>query len=65
MLNIDIEKLATYQIGMEKGLRQGVHRQALETAQKLLAINMEVSQIASITGLPQSEIESLRGIKGG
>jgi predicted transposase YdaD len=72
MLNIDIEKLATYQIGMEKGLeqgivkgiQQGVRLHAVETAKRLLAMNLEPSQVATITELPLSEIEGLRGSPG-
>jgi predicted transposase YdaD len=69
MLNIDIEKLATYQIGMEKGMekgiekgiQQGAHIRAVETAKRLLAMNLEPSLVATITELPLSEVGELRG----
>lgn len=78
MLNIDIEKLATYQLGMEKGMEigmqkaieicmqkgmeQGSHDSALEIAKNLLERGMESDWIASVTGLPLSDIEKLKGV---
>jgi predicted transposase YdaD len=59
MLNLDIEKLATYQIGMEKGVAKGIHDHAVMTAKKLLAMHMEPARVALITDLPLSEIEAL------
>ena len=53
MLNIDIEKLASYQLGMEKGS----HDSALAIAKNLLERGMETDWIASVTGLPLSDIE--------
>lgn len=76
MLAIDIEKLATYQIGLKKGRAKGIaegkakgkaegklegaHTQALAITEKLLAMGIEPSRIAAITELPPEEIEALR-----
>jgi len=67
MLNIDIERLPSYQIGLEQGLEQGLERGEkrgkLESQQQIAAtlINMQfpLEQIASITQLPLSEIEKI------
>lgn len=72
MLAIDVEKLATYQMGMEKGIEKGMekgmkegaqkgaHTQALAIAEKLLAMGIEPHRIATITELSPAEIEALQ-----
>jgi len=59
MLTVDIEKLAVYQMGVEKGLKN-VRVQAIGIAEKLLAQGMEPAQVAAITDLPLTEVEALR-----
>jgi predicted transposase YdaD len=69
MLTVDVEKLATYQIGMEKGMEKGVEQgrqegakeQATVIAKNLLAISMTATQVAAATGLPLAEVEALAG----
>ncbi len=68
MLQIDIERLPSYQKGLEKGMEQGMekgmeqgmeegeHRKALAVAEALLAMNFSPEQIAAITQLPLAEI---------
>ena len=56
MLAINLEKLPSYQIGKT----EGVHEQSLTIAAKLLAEGNEADWIASITGLPQAEVERLK-----
>ncbi len=62
MLHIDLERLPSYQKGLEKGMEQGreegrekgAHRKAL--AEALLAMNFTPEQVAAITQLPLAEI---------
>lgn len=60
MLQFNLERLPSYQMGlekgMEKGLEQGAHRKALAIAETLLAMNLSPEQIAAITQLPLAEI---------
>ena len=56
MLEINIERLPSYQ----KGLEKGEQIKAVEVAQKLLAMNFSPEQIAAITQLPLAEIETLK-----
>ncbi|NJM12076.1 MAG: hypothetical protein HC889_09530 [Synechococcaceae cyanobacterium SM1_2_3] len=56
MLEINIERLPSYQKGIEKGEQL----KAVEVAQKLLAMNFSPEQIAAITQLPLAEIETLK-----
>lgn len=52
MLAIDVEKLATYQLG--------AHNQALEIAKKMLEARLSPGQVASLTGLTPEEVEQLK-----
>lgn len=77
MLTIDVEKLATYQMGMDKGRErgreqgreegreEGAHEQAVLIARNLLAIELPPVQIAKTTGLPLAEVEHLAAMKPG
>ena len=60
MLQINLERLASYQMGMEKGMEKGMeegaHRKALAVAERLLAMNFSPEQVAAITQLPLAEI---------
>ena len=64
MLQINLERLPSYQKGLEKGMEQGMeqgmeegeHRKALAVAEALLAINFSPEQVAAITQLPLAEI---------
>ena len=55
MLEINIERLPSYQKGFEKGQQ----RKAVEIAQKLLAMNLSLEQIAAITHLSLAQIATL------
>jgi predicted transposase YdaD len=63
MLQVNIERTAIYRIGMEKGIEQGMeegaHRQALDIARRMLASGVEVAAISAFTGLPLNDVESL------
>ena len=58
--DIDLERLPSYQKGLEKGLKQGLeegaHRKALTVAAALLAMHFSLEQVAAITQLPLAEI---------
>lgn len=64
MLQIDLERLPSYQKGlkqgmekgMEKGMEEGAHRKALAVARELLAMNFSPERVAAITQLPLAEI---------
>ena len=68
MLHIDLERLPSYQKGLEQGLEQGMekgreegreegaHRKALAVAEALLAMHFSPEQVAAITQLPLAEI---------
>lgn len=73
MLTIEVEKLATYQMGMEKGLEKGMEKglrkglqkgaqaQSVAIARNLLACGTAIEVIVSATGLSLAEVEALRG----
>ncbi|MGZ8217044.1 hypothetical protein [Methylomagnum sp.] len=63
MLNINVEKLATYRMGMEKGREEGEHHQALEIAKRMLNAGYEPAHAAALTGLSVGEVEILAGEK--
>ena len=60
MLEINIERLPSYQKGIEKGIEKGQQRKAVEIAQKLLAMNLSLEQIAAITQLSLAQIATLK-----
>lgn len=63
MLTIDVEKLATYQLGMEKGMEKGMKEGAKERdkaiARNLLQMGLSATQVANATGLSLAEVQSL------
>ena len=68
MLNVNIEKLASYRIGMERGeakgieegMEKGAHERSTAIAKKLLALGgLSMAQVAATTGLPVAEVEAL------
>ena len=72
MLSIPIEKLASYELGMEKGLSQGVARgmaqglekgreEGLATVVKRLLSQFDAPQVAAMTGLDAETVRRLSG----
>ncbi|MBE0469752.1 MAG: hypothetical protein IBX55_09635 [Methyloprofundus sp.] len=67
MLNLEIEQLPSYRIGMKRGESEGELRgekrgekiKAILIAKKLLGTGMSIEQIAEITELPLNELEAL------
>ena len=57
---LEEKKDEAFERGIEQGIEQGAYNNKLETAEKLLAINLSVEQIAQITGLPLETIETLK-----
>lgn len=56
MLHINLERLPSYQKGLEQGMEQGAHLKTLAVAEALLAMNFSLEQVAAITQLPLAEI---------
>lgn len=63
MLQIEIEKLPSFVMGLEKGTQQGFERgstqRALMIAKQLLNKNIAVTEVAAITGLEAQTVEAL------
>ena len=57
---LEEKKDETFERGIEQGVEQVAYQKSLETAEKLLAINLSVEQIAQVTGLPLATIETLK-----
>lgn len=76
MLTIDVEKLASFQMGQDKGREEGreegekkgreegAHAQAVLIAGNLLGIGLTAGQVAAATGLPLAEVEALAQPQG-
>ena len=47
--------------GMEKGLAEGMEKRSLEIARKMLANGMDAATVMEITGLPESQLQQLKG----
>jgi len=45
---------------LEEGIKKGREKEKIETAKNLLAMNLEVEQIAKATGLSIKNIENLK-----
>ena len=45
--------------GLEKGIEEGIYSKAIETAKKLIGMNLSIENIAKATGLSKEEIEKL------
>ena len=45
--------------GIEKGREEGIYSKAIETAKKLIGMNLSIENIAKATGLSKEEIEKL------
>lgn len=64
MLQIEIEKLPSFMLGVEKGIEKGIEqgekRRAFMVARRLWAKGMSLDDIADITGLEKSELERLK-----
>ena len=60
MLAVDIEKLPSFNRGLEKGISQGIHKGIETVAIGMLKINMDVNIIQKTTGLSFEKIEMLK-----
>ena len=47
--------------GMEKGWAEGMEKRSLEIARKMLANGMDAATVMEITGLPESQLQQLKG----
>ena len=71
MLQIEIEKLPSFMMGQEKGMEEGIEKgmekgiatgerkRALMIARQLLKKNFSMQEIAQVTGLDITELETL------
>ena len=75
MLQIEIEKLPSFMMGQEKGMEEGIERgmekgmekgiatgerkRALMIARQLLKKNFSMQEVAQMTGLDITELETL------
>ena len=58
----DIRRVAFQEgeaFGIEKGISEGAEQKAIETAKKLLSMNLSLEQIAQATSLPLEKIQEL------
>ena len=59
-ITLQEEKEQAKKVGLEQGLEQGEKRKALEVANNLLKMGMDIEAIMKATGLSKEEIEELR-----
>ena len=63
MLQIEIEKLPSFMMGQEKGMEKGIatgeRKRALMIARQLLKKNFSMQEVAQMTGLDITELDSL------
>jgi predicted transposase/invertase (TIGR01784 family) len=68
MLNVDITKLPSYELGIEAGrkdglhigIQQGIQQAQIEMAKKALKAGIDIDTIAKITNLDKEFIENLK-----
>lgn len=67
MLKVDIEKMPSYNIGLErgmqKGIEQGMQKSAMLIAKKMIDAGMPIEDIINITNLSKRVIEELKSKK--
>jgi hypothetical protein len=56
---VDIEKMPSYQIGMERGRDEGVEQERRQIAINCINQGMALDSIIKITGLSKDEIQDL------
>ena len=57
----ELDKKASALVTKEKSIiEQGKHEQVLQTAKKMLALNMDLATISAVTGLSESAIKALK-----
>jgi len=72
MLSVDIERMPSYQIGLEhgmekgrekgreEGIEKGIERAKMEDAKKMIMIGLDIETIHKVTELPIDKIKKLR-----
>lgn len=68
MLKVDIEKMPSYNIGLErgmqkgieKGIEEGMQKSAMLIAKKMIELGMPIEDIVNITNLSKKVIEELK-----
>ena len=56
--DIEVQREEAFEKGVNKGIQQGEHLKAVETAKTALSLNLPLDQIAKISGLSLDEIKS-------
>ncbi len=48
--------------GEKRGVKRGIKQGIIQTAQKMLQRNMEISEIEEITGIKKEELENMKSM---
>ena len=57
--DIEVQREEAFEKGVSKGIQQGEHLKAVETAKNLLSMNLSIENISKATSLSVDEIKSL------
>ncbi|MDP2097130.1 MAG: hypothetical protein U1D70_16785 [Methylobacter sp.] len=60
MLQVEIEKLPSFLMGQQQGIEKGETKRALIIAKRLIKKNIPLEEIAEITGLDITELNTLQ-----
>jgi len=64
MLVVDIERMPSYQIGLEQGIEKGIEKgreeALIENAKKMIMIGLDIETIHKVTELPIDKIKRLK-----
>jgi predicted transposase/invertase (TIGR01784 family) len=67
MLEVEIERLPSFLMGEERGIKKGVEKgvydKAIAIAKQLFNLSLSLTEIAKITGLTTDELEQLQADK--
>ena len=63
MLRVDIEKMPSYNIGLERGMQKGMQKGIMKVAQKMIKAGMPIEDIINFTNLSKQVIEELKNKK--
>ena len=58
--DIEVQREEAFEKGVSKGILQGEHQKAIETAKNMLLYGDSVEKISKVTGLPLETIQSLK-----
>ena len=58
--DIEVQREEAFEKGVNKGIQQGEHLKAVETAKNMLKDKLDIETIIKYTGLPLETIQSLK-----